>query len=89
MKDLITCYLLIINIIGFLLFYIDKVKAIKGAWRISEKTLMTVAIIGGSIGSLIAMNLFRHKTKHPKFYLGIPFALIIQLLLSYYVYVGV
>lgn len=89
MKDLTTCYLLVINILAFILFYVDKVKAIKAQWRIPEKTLMTIAIIGGSIGSLIAMRLFRHKTRHPKFYLGIPCVLILQLLISYYIYIGV
>lgn len=86
MKELIAFYFLIINIIAFIIMYVDKVKAIKHEWRISENTLMTIAAIGGSVGALLAMNIFRHKTKHPKFYLGIPALLIIQLILSYYIY---
>ncbi len=62
---------------------IDKEKAKKHKWRIPEHTLIFIALIGGSIGSFIAMNLFRHKTKHFKFKVGIPIILIIQLILIY------
>lgn len=65
-------YLVIINAIGFLSMLVDKQKARKGAWRIPEKTLMSIAAFGGSLGSFLGMQLFRHKTKHPKFYIGIP-----------------
>lgn len=75
-------YLLIINAIGFLLMLIDKQKARNGQWRISEATLMTVAAIGGSVGSLLGMYTFRHKTRHAKFTIGIPALLIAQLLLA-------
>lgn len=75
-------YLLIINALGFLLMRIDKQKAIRGRWRIPEATLMAVAALGGSIGSLLGMYTFRHKTKHIKFTLGIPVILIGQLLLA-------
>ena len=75
-------YLLIINALGFLLMRIDKQKAIRGRWRIPEATLMAVAALGGSIGSLLGMSTFRHKTKHIKFTLGIPVILIGQLLLA-------
>lgn len=68
------------------MMYIDKVKAIKGQWRIQEKTLMTVAIIGGSIGSYLGMQVFRHKTKHPKFSAGIPVIIILHLIAAYYVF---
>lgn len=78
MKLLIT-YLLIINAAGFLLMLIDKWKARKKRWRIPEATLMTVAALGGSIGSLLGMYTFRHKTRHPKFTLGIPLILALQL----------
>lgn len=74
-------YLLIINAVGFLLMLIDKQKARRGAWRIPEATLMGVAFIGGSIGSIAGMYLFRHKTRHPKFTLGIPIILIGQIIL--------
>lgn len=72
-------YLLIINAAGFLLMLADKSKAKRGAWRIPEATLMGVAVIGGSIGSLIGMKLFRHKTRHPKFFIGIPLILALQI----------
>ena len=71
-------YLVIINALGYLLMLVDKKKAKKGAWRIPEATLMTVAAFGGSIGSLLGMYHFRHKTKHPKFTVGIPLILVAQ-----------
>lgn len=74
-------YLLIINAIGFLLMLIDKQKARRGAWRIPEATLMGVAFIGGSIGSIAGMYIFHHKTRHPKFTLGIPIIIIGQIIL--------
>lgn len=74
-------YLVIINALGFLLMLIDKYKARKNLWRIPEASLITIAIIGGSIGSLIGMRLFRHKTKHPKFAIGIPIILALQIFL--------
>jgi uncharacterized membrane protein YsdA (DUF1294 family) len=77
-------YLLLINAAGFLLMRIDKRKAIKNHWRIPERTLMLVAALGGSIGSLLGMYTFRHKTKHLKFTLGIPVILVLQLLLAGY-----
>lgn len=73
-------YLLILNAAGFLLMLIDKKKAQLGRWRIRESTLMTVAVLGGSIGSLMGMKLFRHKTKHLKFTLGIPVILALQIM---------
>ena len=79
MTKMILLYLLIINAIGFVLMLGDKRMAQKKLWRIPEATLMTVAAIGGSIGSLLGMYTFRHKTKHPKFTLGIPAILILQL----------
>lgn len=79
MKYLLV-YLLIINAVGFLLMLVDKLKAKRGLWRIPEATLMGVAVLGGSIGSLLGMNTFRHKTKHPKFTIGIPVILALQVL---------
>lgn len=81
MKPLLI-YLLIINAVGFLLMLIDKYKARKNLWRIPEATLMAVAVIGGSLGSLLGMQLVRHKTKHLKFALGIPLILAIQIVLT-------
>ena len=65
-------YLLIVNVLSCLLMLIDKRKAIKGLWRIPEKTLLTVCALGGSLGGLLGMRLFRHKTLHLQFSLGIP-----------------
>lgn len=77
---LLIIYLLIINALGFLLMLIDKYKARKNLWRIPEKTLLGVALIGGSIGSYAGMQIFRHKTKHPQFYIGIPIIMAVQLI---------
>ena len=78
MTKLIFLYLLIINAIGVLLMLGDKRMAQKKLWRIPESTLLTVAAMGGSIGSLIGMYAFRHKTKHLKFTLGVPAILALQ-----------
>ena len=72
-------YLLIVNAIAFLLMLIDKQKAKKKKWRIPEATLMGFAAIGGSIGALMGMYTFRHKTLHKKFTLGIPAILFLQI----------
>lgn len=78
MKYLLT-YLFLINAVGFVLMLVDKQKARRRRWRIPEATLMGVAAIGGSIGSLLGMYTFRHKTRHIKFTLGIPLILVIQI----------
>lgn len=80
--DWILLYLLTINAAGFLSMLLDKQKARKNRWRIPEATLLTIALLGGSIGSLVGMYLVRHKTKHFKFTLGIPLILIGQILLA-------
>ena len=72
---LLSFYLLIINALGFLLMLVDKWKARKNRWRVRESTLLLVAALGGSVGCLIGMYLFRHKTRHLKFTLGIPLIL--------------
>lgn len=79
LPQLLLIYLLTINALGCLLMLIDKVKAKKNRWRIPEATLFLVAAIGGSIGSLIGMYLFRHKTKHFSFILGMPLILAAQI----------
>ena len=79
---LLYSYLLIINAAGFLLMLVDKWKAKKNRWRIRESTLLIVAALGGSIGSLAGMYLFRHKTQHLKFTLGIPLILAAQCILA-------
>lgn len=75
-------YLFIINALSFLLMLADKQKAKKDRWRIPEKTLIAVAILGGSLGAIIGMNIFRHKTKHPKFSIGLPVILAVQIVLA-------
>ena len=79
---LLLYYLLLINAAGFLLMLVDKWKAKKNRWRIRESTLLIVAALGGSIGSLAGMYLFRHKTQHLKFTLGIPLILAAQCILA-------
>ena len=82
----IICYLLAINIATFLLYGIDKYKAKKGRWRISEATLLTMAAIGGSIGAWAGMRLWHHKTMHKKFKYGIPLIIIMQIALVAYLH---
>lgn len=78
-------YLLIINAAGFALMLIDKWKAKKNRWRIPEATLMGVAALGGSIGSLLGMYTVRHKTQHLKFTLGIPLILAVQVVTAVWI----
>lgn len=61
---------------------LDKLKAKKNAWRIPERTLLLIAVLGGSIGSLLGMYLIRHKTQHPKFTVGVPLILAVQVVLA-------
>ena len=79
MKEILILYLLLINAAAFLLMLIDKWKAKKNLWRLSEATLMSTAILGGSIGALLGMYTVRHKTRHLKFTLGIPLILAVQI----------
>lgn len=78
----IAAYLLIINAIAFLIMLIDKEKAKKNAWRIPERTLLSLAALFGSIGILAGMKAFRHKTKHSKFTIGVPVILCVQIIAS-------
>ena len=77
-------YLIVINIVTFLVYGIDKWKAKQSSWRISEATLLILAVIGGSIGALLGMKVWRHKTMHKKFKYGLPLILIIQIILIGY-----
>lgn len=74
-------YLLIINLTGFLIMFIDKSRAIHKEWRIPEKTLIGISIMGGSVGMLLGISIFRHKTKHKKFTIGVPSILALQIIL--------
>ena len=87
MKELFFVYLLIVNALGFVLMLADKRKARKKKWRIPESTLMLVALIGGSIGCLSGMYLFRHKTRHPKFTVGVPLILALQVVFTVWILV--
>ena len=79
-------YLLLINAASFLLMLADKLKARKNRWRIPERTLMLSALLGGSIGALAGMYLFRHKTRHAKFTIGIPAILIAEVFLIFWIF---
>lgn len=78
---ILSIYFIIINLIGFLSMYLDKYKAKKHLWRIPEATLFIIAIIGGSIGSILGMRVFHHKIRHWYFVYGMPAILIIQIAL--------
>jgi uncharacterized membrane protein YsdA (DUF1294 family) len=80
----VLVYLVVINVIGFAIMGIDKQKAKRGRFRISEKTLFFIAFLGGSVGAKIGMELFRHKTHHKKFVYGIPAIIVIQLAVFIY-----
>lgn len=77
--EFLLLYLLLINAASFLLMLVDKFKAKRNLWRIPEATLLMSALLGGSVGALAGMYLVRHKTKHPKFTIGVPAILALQL----------
>lgn len=72
-------YVLLVNVLGFALMGIDKSRARRGAWRISEASLFLTAVVGGSIGCIAGMQVFRHKTKHRYFKYGMPVILVVQI----------
>ena len=79
----IVIYLIVINMLTFGVYGIDKRKAIRKQWRVPERTLLFLAVIGGSIGALAGMQVFRHKTRHLKFKLGVPGILVVQVIILY------
>ena len=79
--DLIILYAVAVNVASLIMMGVDKRKAIKRAWRIPESTLFVLAIIGGSVGSIIGMHLFHHKTRHWYFLYGMPVILALQIML--------
>jgi len=85
MKEILI-YVLIINLVGFAAMGFDKFKAKNNFWRTKEKTLFTIAAIGGSIGAIIGMYMFRHKTKHNSFVFGMPLILAVQIGIIFYLY---
>lgn len=78
---MLKIYLIIINIIAFILYGLDKKKAVEGKWRIPESTLIGVAVIGGSVGAFAGMRFFHHKTQKPKFFLGLPIIFCVQIII--------
>ena len=80
----IVIYLVVINVFGFLMMGIDKWKAKNNGWRIPENTLFSITVLGGGIGTIVGMYTFRHKTKKPKFTVGMPAVLILEIILVIY-----
>ncbi len=78
-------YLVMINTVAFMLMGFDKRRAKRNAWRIPEKTLFGSALLGGSIGAIVGMQVFRHKTRHLSFQIGMPAILILQIALGIFV----
>ncbi|MEG0792589.1 MAG: DUF1294 domain-containing protein [Lachnospiraceae bacterium] len=76
------CYIILINSLTFLLYGNDKRRAQKGNFRISEATLMGLALVGGSVGAFLGMQVYRHKTRHVKFVIGIPLIFFIQVFIA-------
>ena len=83
MANALLYYLIVINILTFAVYGIDKWKTKQGSWRISEATLLMLAVIGGTIGALLGMQVWRHKTMHKKFKYGLPLILLAQIALIY------
>ena len=84
MPKSLLIYLIIINLLTFFVYVDDKRRAKRHRWRVSEATLILLAVFGGSVGALLAMILARHKTRHSEFLIGIPTILIAQLLTAFF-----
>lgn len=82
-NTMLIIYIAIINLYGFLIMYLDKKRSIKGQWRIPESRFFVVAILLGSLGTLLGMKLFHHKTKHWYFKYGIPAIMVVQIALYF------
>ena len=76
-------YVVIVNLVTFFIYGLDKAKSAMGSWRVSEKTLLTLALIGGSVGGIAGIKLFRHKTKKASFLLSFVVILVLQVGLIY------
>ena len=83
---IIIAAVLILNLITFIIYGVDKYKAKHNKWRIPEFTLIFLAVLGGSIGAILGMQFFHHKTKKPKFFIGVPTILILQIFAIVFVY---
>ena len=86
MDNSILIFLLVMNILAFAMYGLDKYYAKADKWRISEKNLLLVAFLGGSVGAYMGMKTFRHKTKHPKFTIGLPVILTLHIVLGIWLY---
>ena len=86
LHSLMMYYLLAVNVVAFAAFGIDKYKAKRGLWRISEATLLLLAVVGGSLGALMGMRIWHHKTQHAKFRFGLPLIILAQISLIYYLH---
>ena len=87
-RSVIAVYLLGANLVGFILMGADKKKARKKTWRIPEATLFWAALLGGTVGGILGMQVFRHKTRHRSFVYGMPLILILQILLALFLIFG-
>lgn len=85
MLAIISGILLTLNLLTFIIYGIDKFKAKKAKWRIPESTLLLLAVVGGSIGAWLGLQVWRHKTQHKKFYIGIPMILTLQVIATIYI----
>ena len=87
LQHIVLIYLVVTNVVTFFMYGVDKWKAKKSKWRIREAALLTLAVLGGSIGAWLGMKVWHHKTQHKKFKYGVPTIIIFQLLLiAYYLY---
>ena len=84
MYNIAIAYFLLVNIVAFIAFGVDKFKSKKGRRRIPESSLLLLAVVGGSVGALLGMKVFRHKTLHAKFKFGVPAILVVQIVIAVY-----
>jgi len=83
---IVVAYVVIMSIVAFIFYGVDKAKAKAGAWRIPEKTLLLLAAVGGSFGAFAGMQIFRHKTKHPQFYITVPVCMVIHIVILFFLF---
>lgn len=84
--ELLLLYLAAVNVLAFVLYGVDKFKARQGRWRISEATLLLTAVLGGALGAWVGMQLWHHKTLHPRFRYGLPLLVLAWLVLLTWIY---
>ena len=87
LQTVIYSYLVVINVVAFAIYGLDKKRAIHDEWRIPAATLLALAAVGGSVGALFGMQTFHHKTRKPKFKYGVPAMLLVHLALFYYFFI--